>query len=110
MNYLYKDFTVGRHVIRYVRLPDFPTKSAAHSSLGGVFHKEGDLLETRPQLTTHWLILLQQLREEQRENRLVYFDIDDAQLDNPGQLLADFEAKTELDDPGTWELTSAKLL
>lgn len=107
MQYLYKDFPFKRRIVRYVRLPHFPARSTAYRS-GGGFHGEGKMPATLPSLTTHDRYRLQQLREQQAtEKRLVYFDIADAQLDNPGPELAKFEEWVGTEDAADWELTSS---
>jgi hypothetical protein len=109
MQYLYKDFPFGRHTIRYVRLPNFPTRTTAYR-YGGAFHKAGELPAASASLTTHDLYHLGQLREQQAtEKRLVYFDIADAQLDNSEPDLAVFEAWVGTEDASEWELSSNRL-
>lgn len=102
--YLYRDFDFRRHIIRCVRLPNFPTRTSnAYQPTGG-FHQEGEPLEAGPHLTTHVIHLLRELREQQRtENRLVYFDIEDANLSNPGKEMRDFEDGAATDDTDDWE-------
>jgi hypothetical protein len=109
MQYLYKDIPCNRRTVCYVRLPNFPTHTAAYRS-GGGFHGAGRLPAATPFLTTHDLYRLRQLREQQAtEKRLVYFDIADAQLDNPGPELAEFEAWVKTEEVTDWELTSNHL-
>ncbi len=107
MHYLYKDFPFGRHTIRYVRLPNFPTHTTAYRP-GGAFQEAGKLPTGSASLTTHDLYRLRQLREQQAaEKRLVYFDIADAQLDNAAPDLAEFEAWADGENTGEWEMASA---
>ena len=109
MQYLYKDFPFKRRTVRYVRLPNFPTHTAAYRS-GGGFHAEGKMPATSPFLTTHDLHRLRQLRDQQAiEKRLIYFDIADAQLDNPGLELAEFEEWVSSEEATEWALTSNHL-
>ena len=109
MQYLYKDFPFKRRTIRYVRLPNFPTHTTAYRG-GGGFHAAGKMPATAPFLTTHDLHRLRQLRDQQAtEKRLVYFDIADAQLDNPGLELAKFEEWVGTEEATDWELTSNHL-
>lgn len=106
MQYLYKDFSFKRRAVRYMRLTNFPTYTAAYRS-GGGFHGEGMIPAAAPFLTTHDLYRLRQLREQQAtEKRLVYFNIAAAQLDNPGPELAEFEEWVGTEEAVDWELTS----
>ena len=109
MQYLYKDFSFGRHTIQYVRLPSFPTHTTAYQH-GGAFHAAGKLSAAAASFTTHDLYRLGQLREQQAtEKRLVYFDIADAQLDNSGLDLAAFAAWVDTEETDEWELTGKHL-
>ncbi len=105
MQYLYKDFTFGRQVLRCVRLLDYPTRTGGDQPSGG-FHNAGEAAEPSLQLSTHQINQLHELRNQQRlENRLVYFDIDDAHLPNPGQLMRDFEYGAVSEDTEAWAFT-----
>lgn len=76
MNYTYADINWNRMPVRVIRI------DGGKNSTGAQFF-DTDLPEPSESLTTHDLYYLEKLRgQNEAEKRLVYFDIDSAQVEH----------------------------
>lgn len=104
MNYIYTDINWNRMPVRVIRI------DGGKNSTGAQFF-DTDLPEPSESLTTHDLYYLEKLRSQnETEKRLVYFDIDSAQVEHSSGLevfkeyYEDFES-----DNLKWHTATTKL-